>query len=71
MVALTFDEGPGPMTLNVLAALSIAKINVTFHVVTSYINTIAVVTNLQTADASGHLIGLRYVFQTLWIFHAH
>jgi len=59
-VAVTFDEGPGPVTQSVLQALKNSKIKATFHFVTRYFNQVSVVTNVEAAYRDGHLIGLRF-----------
>ena len=54
-VALTFDDGPGPYTGQVLAALRAGQVHATFFVVGSHVATDpALVTR---AAAEGHLIG--------------
>ena len=58
--ALTFDEGPNPNTKDVLAALEQKKVKATFHIVTKYLNTVSVFTNLQETERAGHIIGLRF-----------
>lgn len=60
-VAITFDEGPSEYTVGALNGLSATAAVATFHVITKYLNNVAIVTNLEAAYAAGHVIGLRYV----------
>jgi peptidoglycan-N-acetylglucosamine deacetylase len=59
-VAITFDDGPGQPTPQVLTALKARGVKATFHVVTEFFDLSPVITNIDLAAKDEHVIGLRF-----------
>lgn len=59
-IALTFDDGPGLQTNNVIKALRDNGLKATFHVVTEYYKDPVVQANIRNAHQNNFMIGIRF-----------